>query len=32
MTVSRRHAVIERDAGDQLLIRDLGSLNVPWVD
>jgi pSer/pThr/pTyr-binding forkhead associated (FHA) protein len=33
MTVSRRHAVIERDAAsNQLLIRDQDSLNGTWVD
>jgi pSer/pThr/pTyr-binding forkhead associated (FHA) protein len=31
MTVSRRHAVIERDA-DKLIIKDEHSLNGTWVD
>ncbi|MDR3136159.1 MAG: FHA domain-containing protein [Coriobacteriales bacterium] len=33
MTVSRHHAVIERDkSGTRLIIRDKGSLNGTWVD
>jgi hypothetical protein len=31
MTVSRKHAVIERK-GDKVIIRDCGSLNGTWVD
>ena len=31
MTVSRRHAIIEKD-GDQLVLKDLSSLNGTWID
>lgn len=32
MTVSRRHAIIEKDEGGSLILKDLESLNGTWVD
>lgn len=31
MTVSRRHAIIEKD-GDRIVLKDLDSLNGTWID
>ncbi|MDR1089183.1 MAG: FHA domain-containing protein [Coriobacteriales bacterium] len=31
MTVSRRHAIIEKE-GNMLMLKDLGSLNGTWID
>ena len=31
MTVSRRHAIIEKE-GNQLILKDLGALNGTWID